>query len=135
MVPRKLNGRRGALSADDVCNASRPAFTLIELLLALVLLDIGLLALVALGAAITRDASTVRALASANHSASMRLERMASVDCTGASSGASNPFPGAADWFTDAPAPNGTRILTDSVVVTLPRGGHSTTVLHTRAPC
>lgn len=112
----------------------RPAFTLIELLLAVVLLDIGLLALVGLGAAITRDARSTRALSRASRLASTRLERMGSLSCVGSSAGTAVPWPGVTEWFTETAAPNETRILVDSVSVIEPRGT-SSIVVSTHARC
>lgn len=113
---------------------SRSGFTLIELLLSVVLLDVGLVALVGLGTVIIRDGRSTRALSQAARLASVRLERLASVSCTGSASGSANPSPGIAEWFTDIGAPNETRELTDSVIVVSSRGV-SNVVLRTRAGC
>jgi prepilin-type N-terminal cleavage/methylation domain-containing protein len=112
----------------------RCGFTLIELLIALVLLDVGLLALVGLGATLTRDADAARRSALALRVASARLERMASLPCLATVNGIAQPAPGLAEWYSDTPAPNGTRMLHDSVAVRQPTGSRSV-VVSTRAAC
>lgn len=100
----------------------RVGFTIIELLLALVLLDIGLFALVGLGATISRTATAMRASSLGVRVAWGRVERMASAGCGGAISGTAAPGRGITEWFSDTPGPNDTRALGDSVAVRLPRG-------------
>jgi Tfp pilus assembly protein PilV len=101
---------------------SRGGFTLIELLVALVLLDIGLLALVGLGATLARAANATSARFLGTTLASARLERLASTSCSGPVAGKEQVGNAAVESYSDVPQPNGTRRLTDSVVVTISRG-------------
>jgi Tfp pilus assembly protein FimT len=112
----------------------RDGFTIIELLLALVLLDIGLFALVGLGAAISRTATAMRASSLGVSIAWGRVERMASAGCGGTISGSAAPRRGITEWFSDTAAPNDTRALSDSVAVTLPRSAR-VVIARSRARC
>jgi type II secretory pathway pseudopilin PulG len=112
----------------------RPGFTLVELLVALVLLDIGLLALVALGTTITREADGGWAALTAITAAQNRLERLASVPCAGAVHERVTPSSAIIEVFDDNPGPNDTRLLRDSVSVTTSRG-QRIVVLGTAARC
>ena len=112
----------------------RDGFTIIELLLALVLLDIGLFALVGLGAAISRTATAMRTSSLGVSVAWGRVERMASAGCGGALSDIEAPRRGITEWFSDIPAPNDTRALSDSVAVMLPRSVR-VVVARSRARC
>jgi len=113
---------------------ARAGFTLVELLVALVLLDIGLLALIAVAASITRSAHVSGIEASALSIASARLERAASLACGGGNSGVARANPATTEWFADMPAPNETRVISDSVAVVTSRGIR-TIVLRTGARC
>ena len=112
---------------------TRRGFTLIELLVALLLLDVGLLGLVGFAAALYRDGNDTRATARAWAIASARVERMASVACGSADAGTATGA-GKSEWFTDAPGPNDTRLLGDSVRITTSRGVQIAS-LHTAARC
>ena len=114
--------------------SSRKGFTIVELLIALVLLDVGLLALVGLAASIARDAATSRIRTDALSAASARLERMASVACHGAASGVAQASPALTEWFSESPSPNETRTIVDSVAFMTARGMR-TLVLQTAARC
>ena len=114
--------------------SSRTGFTLIELLIALVLLNVGLLALVGLAAAITRNSDDSRFAASASSFAAARLERIASIACGGAASGVDHVAAGVTEQFSDVPAPNDSRVITDSVMYETTRGP-KTFVLRTAALC
>jgi prepilin-type N-terminal cleavage/methylation domain-containing protein len=103
-------------------SAQRRGFTLIELLVALLLLDVGLLALVGFAAALYRDGGDTRASARAGAIASARIERMASLSCGGPSAGTAALARDISEWFTEAAAPNDTRLLADSVRVVTSRG-------------
>jgi prepilin-type N-terminal cleavage/methylation domain-containing protein len=101
---------------------TRSGFTLIELLVALVLLDVGLLALAGASAAASRVVRGARSDAGEVEVSSARLERLLSSPCGAAVAGASRPAPGLAEWWADTPAPNGTRLLSDSIVQSTSRG-------------
>jgi Tfp pilus assembly protein PilE len=112
----------------------KTGFTLIELLIALVLLDVGVLALVGLAASISRNGDDSRLGANALSVAAARLERTASTSCTGASAGIARMSHGVTERFSDLPAPNGTRVIIDSVSYVTTRGPQ-TIVLQTGARC
>lgn len=105
-------------SENEARPGPRRGFTLIELLVALVLLDVGLLALVGLAAALARAANVDGARFLATSLANARVERMASAPCSGAIASTEHLGTAAVESYTDAPAPNGTRRLRDSVRVT-----------------
>ena len=119
---------------DTNPSSSRKGFTIVELLIALVLLDVGLLALVGLAASVDRDADSARIRANALNVASARLETMASLACQGGASGVTQPSPGITEWFSETPAPNATRVIVDSVAYVTPHGVR-TFVLRTGARC
>ena len=108
-------------------------FTLVELLVALLLLDVGLLGLVGFAAALSRDGNDTRATARAWAIASARIERMASVACGGTTAGSATSRE-VAEWFTDTPGANETRLLSDSVRIATSRGVQVAS-LHTSARC
>jgi prepilin-type N-terminal cleavage/methylation domain-containing protein len=112
----------------------RRGFTLVELLVALLLLDVGLLSLVGLAAALYRDGNDTRATARAWAIASARIERMASVACGEAIRGTATSLSGASEWFTEAATANETRLLADSVRIATSRGVQVAT-LRTSARC
>src|SRR5690349_22995317 len=123
---------RTTLRADR--SRSRRGFSLIELLIALVLLEIGLLALVALEAASSRDANVSRREAAALNLASARLERAMSLSCRGSDSGSSPAGPGLTENYEEIVGPNETRVITDSVVALTTAGVHLM-LLRTGARC
>jgi Tfp pilus assembly protein PilV len=112
----------------------RPGFTLVELLVALLLVDVGLLALVATSAAVTRelDASGRRNLAL--ESAVTRLERLSSMPCRSDDRGDEVIAPGIHEWWSATVDAGGTRRLEDSVTFAT-RGAVRSIVLRTRARC
>src|SRR4051812_47528551 len=114
--------------------SDRRGFTLVELLVALVLLNVGLVALVALTAALTRAGDDARATTRAYRAASSRLERLASLSCGAPLRGAATPLPSLAETYTDTPEPNDTRSLRDSVVYAVP-GRLRSVVIESRARC
>lgn len=114
--------------------APRRGFSLIELLVALVLLEIGLLALVGMTAASARATNGSRRDATALSVAWARLERAASLTCRGSSSGVFPAGPGLTEWYTETVGPNETRVISDSVVVATTFGIRST-VLRIGARC
>ncbi|HKW48094.1 MAG TPA: prepilin-type N-terminal cleavage/methylation domain-containing protein [Gemmatimonadaceae bacterium] len=113
---------------------ARSGFSLIELLVALVLLEVGLLALVGMAAASTRDANISRRESAALSIAVARLERTASLPCQGTNSGVSPAGSGVIEWYTETVLPNDTRVITDSVIIMTTRGSR-TTVLRMGARC
>lgn len=113
--------------------ARRFGFTLAELLVALLLIDVGVLALVASGAAVVRELAAASARAVAVDAAQGRLERLASRTCPVDTSGAARIGPAMRDWWR-ATTRQGVRELADSVEW-LERGRLRALVLRTRLPC
>lgn len=113
---------------------TRRGFTLVELLVALLLLDVGLLALVGLGITASREGRGGRAALRAAAVASARVERLGSVPCGDAIAAVVEPSAALREAFTDTPGPNHTRSLRDSVRIATIRGP-VTVVLATRTRC
>jgi prepilin-type N-terminal cleavage/methylation domain-containing protein len=112
---------------------SRRGFTLVELLVAVVLIEIGLLALVASGASLVRQVTTTRARLAAVNAAANRLQLLGATPCA-AANGTSANSPGLVERWTADVQPNGTRELRDSVTF-LAMGSTHAIVLRTRLPC
>jgi prepilin-type N-terminal cleavage/methylation domain-containing protein len=117
---------------------TRAGFTLVELLVALVLLDVGLFALVATSALVTREMSAAARRAQALAVAANRLERVASMSCaaTESAGGEAMPYPGVRErWTVTGEEEEGeARAITDSVAFTTAVGVR-VLVLHSRTPC
>jgi Tfp pilus assembly protein PilE len=115
-------GRQMGRRNCEVFRVRRRGFTLAELLLALVLLDLGILALVGASAAVARVESGTRSDARQLATASTRVERTLSTPCGAASAGTAQPARDLVESWTDTPGPNATREVTDSVVLSTSRG-------------
>ena len=119
---------------------SRPAtrvrlgFTLVELLVPLLLVDVGLLALVATSAAVTRELLQSGRRNLALESAVARLERLSSVPCRNDDRGDEVIAPGIHEWWSATVDAGGTRRLQDSVTF-VRRSAVRSIVLRTRARC
>ena len=112
---------------------ARAGFTLLETIAAIILVDIGLLALVAGSAVLVRQTTQTRARATALHVASNRLETLGAVSCAVASGESVLPD-GTHERWSAAIQPNAVRELRDSV--TFPVSGETRSlVLRTRLPC
>jgi len=111
---------------------SRRGFTLIEVVFAVVLIDVGLLALVAASATLVRRAGDLRARDTALRAATDRLQLLGATPCAGQSGSATSAGIREA-WTVSAPR-NGSRELRDSVVFATTRG-IGAVVLRTRLPC
>jgi Tfp pilus assembly protein PilV len=112
----------------------RPAgFTLIEVLIAIVLIDFALLAIVGASATLLQRETELRARRFAARSASNRLSMLAASGC-GAAQGTANLGTTARETWTALPAIDSVRELRDSVSF-LVRGVTHTVVLATRTPC
>ena len=94
---------------------NRPGFTLVELLIALLLLDCALLALVGTSALITRWLGTAANGARAGSAAAARIERLASLSCSTTTSGETIDPRGMHEWWIVQLNGDDTRLLADSV--------------------
>lgn len=112
----------------------RPAFTLVEVLVALVLLEFGLLGLVATSAVAARDLATARASARARALARNRVELLRSSACRGPASGAVVAPGGVVEVWWIAGDTLG-REIADSVSYPLPTGHRAHMVLRAWALC
>jgi type II secretory pathway pseudopilin PulG len=110
----------------------RAGFTLVELLIAIVLIEIGLLALVASGASLARQTTTTRARFAAINTAANRLQQLGAVSCATTNGIASGS--GITERWSATVQPNGTRELRDSVTFVAMGSTHSV-VLRTRLTC
>ena len=120
--------------AERSARDKRNGFTLVELIVALALLDAVLLALVATSAFVVRQLGSSTARATAIAAARARVERLASQACGPAANGEAAPAPGVREWWSVAPASSATRVLADSVAFTTSRGV-GTIVLRSRRSC
>ena len=108
------------------------AFTLVELLVSLLLFEVGLLSLTGTTLVLIRERSAVRARAAAIRAASNRLQILAAGPCEAASGAAIGPTTIREMWDVRL-VPNAVRDLRDSVVFGAD-SGHAI-VLRTRLPC
>lgn len=134
MFNRIRNAHPRIAREQGTLRRKRQGFTLIELVITLMLLDVGLLALVGTSAAIARGARTTRAAVRAWSIASARLERSASMPCQADQSGTAVWVSGVTEWWTATPAANGTRTITDSTTFSTAHGTRSA-VLRMGARC
>jgi prepilin-type N-terminal cleavage/methylation domain-containing protein len=111
----------------------RRGFTLIELLIAVVLIEIGLLALVATAASLVRQTTTTRARFAAINAASNRLQLLGATPCATTNGTSSGP-PGVIERWSATVQSNGTRELRDSVTFVAMGSTHAI-VLRTRLSC
>jgi len=111
----------------------RAGFTLIEVIVAVVLVDVGLLALVAGCSILVRAMGDARARTEAARAAESRLARLGALACA-ASSGGSTAGGRLSEHWTVRTDAAGIREVRDSVSFTL-RAGPSFLVLRTRVPC
>lgn len=110
----------------------RLGFTLVELLVALLLVEVGLLSLTGTTVVLIRERSAVRARAAAIRAASNRLQFLAAGPCEAASGAAIGPSIIREMWDVRL-VPNAIRDLRDSVIYGAD-SGHAI-VLRTRLPC
>ena len=111
----------------------RRAFTLVEVIIAVVLIDVGLLALVASSAVLIRQTAEMRARSAAVRAAANRLQQLGASTCAPAMGTAGGAYGIREHWSIQVLA-DGVRELHDSVTFTTPTGTKSV-VLRTRLPC
>ncbi len=112
---------------------ARSGFTLVEVLVAVLLLDVGLLALAAGSAALVRQTNLLRARTLALQLAEVRIETLGAHGCVLARGSAPGPLGFSENWSSQligGPALD----LSDSVTFTIQRQAHSI-ALRTRLPC
>jgi Tfp pilus assembly protein PilV len=112
---------------------ARAGFTLLEALIAVVIINVGLLALVASTAILIRQTAEVRARSAAVRAAANRLQRLGAATCAPTSGNAAGAFGIREIWSIDVQQ-GGVRELLDSVTYTTPSGERSV-VLRTKLPC
>jgi Tfp pilus assembly protein PilV len=111
----------------------RGGFTLIEVLIAVILVDVALLALVAAGSTLVRRTTEVRLRTTAARLAVDRLQLLGASACVATVGTTTNPGSIREFWGAASPA-NGVRELFDSVTFTV-AGVEKAVALHTRLPC
>jgi type II secretory pathway pseudopilin PulG len=111
----------------------RAGFTLVEVLIAVFLIDVGLLALVAAGSILVRRAAEVRLRGAAVRAAVDRLQSLGVGPC-GSVSGTFANGNGLRELWSAASPASGIRELSDSVVFTI-NGFERSIALRTRSPC
>src|SRR5262249_34301530 len=111
----------------------RPGFTLVEVLLAVFLIDVGLLALVASSAILVRETSALRLRNVALRAATNRLQQLGSAACRPVTGSSTTPDGIREDWAVTV-APTRVLDLRDSVSFTIGTTTHRV-VLRTRLPC
>jgi len=112
---------------------ARRGFTLIEVVVAVVLIDVGLLALVAASAVLVRQTTELRVHGAALQAATNRLQLLGASACGAASGSSADAFSIHESWSV-ALQPNGVRELRDSVTFSV-GAAVKTVVLRTRLPC
>lgn len=118
---------------SDTPRRRRCGFTLVELLVAIVLIDVGVLALVSESAVLVRSRNSLRLRARAAELASDRVASLSAGGCA-PNAGSATALDGTVESWSIALAPNQTREVRDSVTFT--EGGVArAVVLRTRLPC
>jgi prepilin-type N-terminal cleavage/methylation domain-containing protein len=112
---------------------SRAGFTLVEVIVAIVLIEVGLFALVGGSAVLVRQANQLRGRVTAVHAAVDRLQLLSAAPCAVATGIAGATGVMREDWSL-ALVGSGVREVRDSVTFRLPGGGGAV-VLRTRVPC
>jgi Tfp pilus assembly protein PilV len=110
----------------------RAGFTLVEVLVAVMLIDVGLLALVAGSAVLVRRAAEVRARSNALHAAANRIQMLGAGPCA-QTTGAAATGDVRESWGVVV-RPNHVREVSDSVTFSA-AGVAGTVALRTRFPC
>jgi prepilin-type N-terminal cleavage/methylation domain-containing protein len=120
-------------SVPRLRTACRAGFSLIETLIAVAIVNVGLLALVGSSAALVRHTNELRTRAAALRIASNRIERLGAAPCGGAS-GSTIHAGGIREQWAVTVRGNRIREVRDSVTFTIGAAARAT-VLTTRLPC
>lgn len=112
---------------------SRAGFTLVEVIVAIILIEVGLFALVGGSAVLIRQANQLRGRVTALHAAVDRLQLLSAGSCAVATGSAGATGAIHEDWAL-AMVGRSVREVRDSVSFRLP-GGAGSVVLRTRVPC
>ena len=128
MMPEVANGA----PTFATMRSHQPGFTLIEVLIAVVLIDVGLLALVAGSAVLVKRTAEVRARSTALRAASNRLQVLSSGVCAPVAGAAASG--GVREAWSVLVLPNQVREIRDSVAFTIANDVRSVTLV-TRLPC
>src|SRR5437879_6143424 len=96
-------------------HSSRAAFTLVELLVALLLFDCALLALAGGAAVIVRQRGMTERRALARLTAENRLARLRGAGCPSPQTGSASPAPGLREQWQVIVFDSATRLIDDSV--------------------
>jgi type II secretion system protein I len=112
----------------------RQGFTLVELLVALVLIDCALLALVGGAALVLRQSNTASSRASAQLIAENRLARLSGGPCPAPQTGSADVAPGLHEEWQVQSLDSATRLLDDSVEIQF-SGRQSGIALHFARRC
>lgn len=110
----------------------RRGFSIVELVVAMMLVAIGLLSLVGANTVLVRRRNEARQRLTAVAAATNRVAQLSSGSCLSVS-GAANGSHGMAEWWSVRPEPNATREIVDSVHFGA-RPAHDF-VVRTRVPC
>lgn len=111
----------------------RSGFTLVEVLVAVVLIDVGVLAMVSGLAVVARREMGMRSRVAASRAAENRIQSLIAGPCV-ATSGSATGERGLTEWWSAQLVPGGQRELRDSVEFFIDRVRHHT-VVRTRVPC
>jgi Tfp pilus assembly protein PilV len=112
---------------------SRRGFTLAEVLLAIILIDVGLLALIAGSAVLVRQTNALRLRNAALRAATNRLQQLTAASCA-ATAGAATSADGIREVWTLVPLNGVIAEVRDSVTFSYGASTHGI-VLQTRLPC
>lgn len=113
---------------------SRDGFTLLEVLLAVMLVNLALLALVSATTILVRQINEEHARASAFRAAANRLQLLGASGCA-ATGGSAQLTANLRETWTVVAQANGIRELADSATFTVPPLSERAVVLRTRLPC
>src|SRR5262249_36057720 len=111
----------------------RTGFTLVELLVAVLLFDVGVLAMVASSTMLVRQQVELRARVAASQVAANRIQRLIAGSCIAASGEASTDR-GVTEQWSESLLANAVRELRDSVAFIV-NGAEHHVVIRSRAAC